>query len=452
MGVFAIADLIEREGFGVKMLNYPLEDYLNHNWSLADYLKTIDFDTCGIDLHWIHNAHGAIEVAKIVKEVNPNARVILGGFSASYYHEQILKYYKNVDGVIKGEGEIPLLNYIQNFKKNQPFDSVPNLSYRNSSNHIKVNPISYVAKNLDDLNFVNVSLLHNAQQYLECSRRLMGISLNLPIGRGCPFNCPYCGGGQRAQIRNSARNKVILRSPEKVVEDIREINDNYKIPSIFFGHGTYPGTFKYWKQIFSLIKEEKIDIAADLEIWRLPFPRDMWEIFSKTFRRKYSSVSISPRTTSERAQYKIRKICDPTFKFPKNQINDLIKNSSLYNRILRIWLTIGFPFQKRVDVLKDYQYAIKCGLKYGTSHSTPVTMMNEPFYIFPGSPAHESPEKFGIKLKYTSFPEVVNSFKHTKTSYYYNVINYDTKSLSSLSIKVANLILLLSTANMFLTT
>jgi hypothetical protein len=67
MGVFAIADLLEREGFGVKIINYPLEAYLNPNWSLKDYLKSIDFKICGIDLHWIHNAHGAIEIAQIVK-------------------------------------------------------------------------------------------------------------------------------------------------------------------------------------------------------------------------------------------------------------------------------------------------------------------------------------------------------------------------------------------------
>jgi len=113
MGVFAIADKLEREGFGVKIVNYPLERYLNPNWSLKDYLRTIDFKICGIDLHWIHNAHGAIKIARIVKEVKPNVRVVLGGFSESYFHTQILKYYRSIDGIIRGEGEIPLLKYIQ---------------------------------------------------------------------------------------------------------------------------------------------------------------------------------------------------------------------------------------------------------------------------------------------------------------------------------------------------
>ncbi len=452
MGVFAIADFLEKEGFGVKIINYPLERYLNHNWSLTDFLKKINYDVCGIDLHWIHNAHGAIKVARIVKDVNPNAKVVLGGFSASYYHSQILKNYKVIDGIIRGEGEIPLLKYVQKINQNQPLDSIPNLSYQDSSRHIKINSLSYTAKTLDDLNFTNVSLLKNAKQYFEQSRKIMGISYNLPIGRGCPFNCPFCGGGQRAQQNLAGRNKVILRSPEKVIEDISHIINKYKVTSIFFGHGTYPASLKYWKRLFGLIQKEKFDISGDLEIWRLPLPKEMWKIFYKTFTHKHSSISISPRTLSTKVHLKIAQICDPTFKFPKNQINDLIKNANLFQRALRIWLTIGFPFQTRLDVIRDFNFAIKCLFKYGKSNFKPITIMSEPYHIFPGSPAHESPETFGINLKYNSFLEVAEAFKKTKISFFYNVINYDKKHFSRTSIINANKLLFLSTAPMFLTT
>jgi len=452
MGVFAIADLLEKEGFGVKVINYPLEQYLNRNWALTDFLKNINFDVCGIDLHWIYNAHGAIEIARIVKEVNPNAKVILGGSSASYYHNQILKYYKAIDGIIRGEGEIPLLKYVQKINQNQPLDSIPNLSYRDSSKHIKVNSLSYTAKTLDDLNFTNVSLLKNAKQYFEYSRKIMGISFNLPIGRGCPFNCPFCAGGQRAQQNLAGRNDVVLRSPEKIIEDISTILDKYKVPSIFFGHGTYPANLKYWKKLFGLIQKEKFDIGGDLEIWRLPFPKEMWKIFYKTFARRYSSISISPRTMSTKVHKKIAKICDPTFKFPESQINDLIKNANLFRMTLRIWLTIGFPFQTLFDVIKDFNFGIKCLLKYGKSNFKPITLMNESYYIFPGSPAHESPETFEIKLKYNSFLEVAEAFKRSKISFFYHVINYDKEHFSGASINIANILLFLSTAPMFLTT
>ncbi len=452
MGVFAIADLLEREGFGVKIINYPLEQYLNPNWSLIDYIRTIDFKICGIDLHWIHNAHGAIEIARIVKEVKPNAKVILGGFSASYFHVQILKYYKSIDGIVRGEGEIPLLKYVQNINQKQSLDSIPNFSYRNSSNHIKTNPLSYTAKTLDNLNFTNMSLLKNAKKYFECSRKIMGISFNLPIGRGCPFNCPFCGGGQRALQRLAGRNEVLLRSPKKVIEDITHIVNTYKVPSIFFGHGTYPANLKYWKTLFGLIQKEKVDIGGDLEIWRLPFPKEMWRIFYKTFPRRFSSVGISPRTMSAKVHQRIAKICDPTFKFPKNQIKDLIRNANLFRRTLRIWLTVGFPFQTRLDVQKDFNFALKCMFKYGKTNSKPITIMNEPYHIFPGSPAYESPEAFEIKLNYNSFSQLKDFFKQAKMSFFYNAINYDTKIFSGATIRNFNKLLFLSAALTLITT
>ncbi|MFX1256959.1 MAG: radical SAM protein, partial [Promethearchaeota archaeon] len=382
---------------------------------------------------------------------NPNVKIILGGLSASYYHDQILKYYKDIDGIIRGEGEIPFLKYIQEINRKKSLDSVPNLSYRDSLNHIKVNPISYIAKNLDELNFTNLSLLKNAKQYFENSRKIIGISGIIPIGRGCPFNCPFCGGGQRAQQKSTGRNSVILRSPEKVIEDINNILNNYKIPSLFFGHGTYPANLKYWERLFRLIQKEKFDICGDLEIWRLPFPKEMWKIFKKTFARRHSSISISPRTISNKVHQKIAKICDPTFSFPENQINDLIKNANLFLTKLRIWLTIGFPFQTFSDVIKDFNFVTKCILKYGKSNSKPITIMNESYYAFPGSPAHEFPEKFGIKLKYNSFLEVAEAFKRAKNSYFYNVINYDKAHFSGTSIRLINKLLLIHAAPLFLT-
>jgi hypothetical protein len=78
--------------------------------------------------------------------------------------------------------------------------------------------------------------------------------------------------------------------------------------------------------------------------------------------------------------------------------------------------------------------------------------MNEPYHIFPGSPAYESPESFGINLKYNSFPQLKELFKHTKMSFFYNAINYDTEIFSRASISYFNKLLFLSTALTMTTT
>jgi hypothetical protein len=177
----------------------------------------------------------------------------------------------------------------------------------------------------------------------------------------------------------------------------------------------------------------------------------MWIRFAKTFNRKHSSISISPRTTSRRVQKRIAEICDPTFSFPLNQIYELIENANLVQRELRIWLSVGFPLQKYQDIVKDFYFTIKSLLKYGPSTVKPITIMNEPYYIFPGSPAYISPEDFGVSLNHNSILEVINSFKQSKISFFYNVINYETKKFPGPMIQNLNKLLFLCAAPMFLT-
>ncbi len=453
MGLTAIADLCEREGISVKIINYPLEQILNPKFSLETFLKNIDFKVCGIALHWSLHSYGAIEIAKIVKRVNPNAKVVLGGFTASYFHEEILKYYTSVDGVIKGEGEVPFVKYCQSVIRGQSVDSVPNLSYRTPSQHIKNNPISYVAKTLDDFNFSNLSLIHNFEKYVDLGVRIMRMQFPLPVARGCPYNCPYCGGGSRSQLIINKRDKVLFRDPEKVLEDIRVIVNDYKAEGIFFGHGTYPGSFKYWKKLFKLIKKEKMDVGGDLEIWRLPFPREMWPLYNRTFTPEKSSIAVCPRSLSPRVQQKIRETCDPTYYFPEHQIQDLIKQSLTHQIILRIWFTVGFPFQTRIDLLKDYYFVLKLAIKYGNSPHFPITVLNDLVTIIPGSPAFESPEKYDVSLTFNSFRQVVEMYKRAKFMFggWNSVINYKNKYLSNIEMRVWNRIFNMTELPMFIT-
>ncbi|MHA1278574.1 MAG: B12-binding domain-containing radical SAM protein [Candidatus Helarchaeota archaeon] len=453
MGLLAIADMCEREGISAKIINYGMEQFFDPEFSLGDLLKHIDFKVCGIDCHWILHSHGAIEMAKIVKKVNPNAKVVLGGYTATYFHDEIIKYYELIDGVIRGEGEVPFVQYAKAITRNQSLDLVPNLTYRDSSQHVKVNPITYVAPTLDNLNFTNIPLIHNGKKYVEENRDIMKIPFNLCIGRGCFFTCPYCGGGRKAQKILSKRNKVVLRSPEKVIDDLQDIFDHYKAVSVFFGHGTYPANFKYWKKLFQLIRREQIDMGADLEIWRPPFPKEMWYEFYRTFDRNYSSISLCPRTTSMRIQQKIRDICDPTFHFSLSQIYDTIKNANRFRTELRLWFTIGFPFQKFSDLLRDYIFTMKLNLKYAKSPRTPITVLNDLVTISLASPAYENPDRFGITLHYNTFRQIAETMKRTKFSLggWNNIINYNTAHFSSATIRLWNFAFLMSVVPLFFT-
>jgi radical SAM superfamily enzyme YgiQ (UPF0313 family) len=453
MGLLAIADQCEREGISVKIINYPLEQILDAQFSLEEFLKSIHFKVCGIALHWVLHSHGAIEIARTVKRVNPNAKVVLGGFSATYFHKQILKYFKEVDAVIRGEGEVPFVEYYQRVAREQTLESVQNLSYRTNANHIKHNPQTYIAKSLDDFCFTNLSLIHNFDKYITKGVKVMRMQFPIPIARGCPFNCPYCGGGGRAQVLINKRRKVLLRSPEKVVEDIRTLSEVYNIKGVFFGHGTYSGTLKYWKTLFKQIQTENLDMGADLEIWRLPFPKEMWSEYRRTFIPEKSSISVCPRSLSPNVQRKIREVCDPTYSFPESQIQNLIEQAIQHQIVLRIWFTIGFPFQTRKDLLKDYLFTLKLAMKYGTSKHYPITVLNDMVTIIPGSPAFENPKSHDVSLTFKDFRQVVDMYRRSRFMLggWNTVINYQNKYLSNIEMRFWNRLFNVTELSMLLT-
>ena len=89
-----------------------------------------------------------LEVAKLVKRYHPEAKVLMGGFSSTYYHEELL-HYPQVDLILKGDStEVPLQQLMEALKNGTPLEKVENLSWKDEkgAHH---NPITYVPDTLD---------------------------------------------------------------------------------------------------------------------------------------------------------------------------------------------------------------------------------------------------------------------------------------------------------------
>jgi len=242
-----------------------MEIYFNKNFRLSKYLRSIDVRICAIELHWILNAYGSIQSAEIVKKVNPNIKTIVGGISATHYHEDVIKYH-SIDAVIRGEGEVPLLHLVNHYLKGKsPMKDIPNLTYKKNG-AIYQNPIEYIAEDLSFLNFVNFKLLENWKKYVKVDP-----SISIMMGRSCPYNCVYCGGGKHAYNELCKRDNVILRDPKQIVDDIIYLKQLYpELKIVDLTHGYYPSNHQYWIRILQLIKKEDVDIGAIFEVWSLP--------------------------------------------------------------------------------------------------------------------------------------------------------------------------------------
>ncbi|MEM2677978.1 MAG: cobalamin-dependent protein, partial [Thermofilaceae archaeon] len=109
MGLFTIADYLARNGVEVRLVNLALERILYPHADVRQLLKGYDADIAAVSLHWFVHTHGAIETARIVRAMLPNTKVVLGGFTSSFFAREILERYSFIDAVVVGEGEETLL-------------------------------------------------------------------------------------------------------------------------------------------------------------------------------------------------------------------------------------------------------------------------------------------------------------------------------------------------------
>ncbi len=138
---------------------------------------------------------GVQEAITIIKTVFPEAPVILGGIYATLCQEHATRF-SGADLVIAGPGETQLFAAIEK-------------------------RIGWSAAPETDLDSLDVFPFSAA----DLQRKIPFVALM--TSTGCPFSCAYCASG----YLNSKRR---LRSPERIIEEIRFWNSRYGVRDIVF--------------------------------------------------------------------------------------------------------------------------------------------------------------------------------------------------------------------------
>ena len=93
IGFLTISDYLTRHGLSVRIINLALKMLQSAAFDPEPYVKRLDAAAFGIDLHWLPHVDGSLSLAELVKKHHPDTPVILGGLSATYYHEEIMRDY-----------------------------------------------------------------------------------------------------------------------------------------------------------------------------------------------------------------------------------------------------------------------------------------------------------------------------------------------------------------------
>lgn len=428
IGYMTIMGYLEAYGYSVRIINVALRMLKSRRFNVEKLIESLNPLAFGIDLHWLPQAHGSLEVARIVKNYHPSTPTIFGGLSASYYHEELMKY-PQVDYVIRGDStEEPLRLLLEKIRLSQSPDDVPNLTWRDDSNGVKANDLSYSPTHLDHLPFDYGTIIKSVLKYRDLIGHLpydgwLGdpVLVVLPV-RGCAHNCLTCGGGAKSFRTICHRNSPAYRSPLFVTKDISKAAAHVKgsVAIAIVGDMRQAGE-DYAREVLTRLRKQKLKTHILFEFF-YPASKELLELIASAVPNFY--IEISPESHDE----EIRRA------FGRHYSNDALERSiadalDLGSKRVDVFFMIGLPRQTVQSVKETIAYCESLLKKFAERSENrihPYISAMSPF-LDPGSIVFEDPEKHGYRLFYKTLEEHRQALLQPSWKY---MLNYETEWMS----------------------
>ncbi|HQE93157.1 MAG TPA: TIGR04190 family B12-binding domain/radical SAM domain protein [Anaerolineae bacterium] len=380
---------LQQKGFRVRMANLAARMVRSAHFKPEKLLESIEARAFGIDLHWLPHAHGALEVARLAKAYHPHAPVICGGYSATYFHAELVRY-PWVDYVLRGDStEEPLERLMEHILAGTTPVDVPNLTWKDPQGTIHVNPLTYVPENLDDL----ILDYHPLVKSVVRDRDLLNYApfshwLEYPIMaaltvKGCTQNCTICGGSAFAGRHLSGRQRPAYRSPEKLAEDVRRMGMLSRAPVFILGDLRQPG-MDYARRFFKAVQGFRGAVIVE---FFYPVERAYMEELAAALPNFL--VEFSPDSHDPVVRRALGK------EYTNRGIEDTIAAClEVGAQRFDLFFMMGLPQQTPESALQTVDYCRELLTRFDAGRLIPFISPLAPF-LDPGSRAYEQADDFG---------------------------------------------------------
>ncbi len=226
LGLAYIAAVLKEDGHEVELLDLCFEQdgagaalaaAKNHRADLVGIsIRNVDNLTYPKSIFYLPQIKAVVDALRS----EPGLQFVLGGSGFSLFPAETLGYM-DLDYGIVGEGEDAMRNLVKCLgdKDNRRLSNIPNLIYASGDDYIQ-------NKRIFSNSFLRV---RPARDLISCDRYFKeGGMVNLQTKRGCPFGCTYC---TYPQLEGE---KIRLREPREIVDELEFIIDEYGIDYVFF--------------------------------------------------------------------------------------------------------------------------------------------------------------------------------------------------------------------------
>ncbi len=263
-GIQCLSAFLKREGYQTALVNDP--NLFDNPWVQHPILSKIFEDPESIlsqiakhkpdliglsvvtdDLGW------ALKWAERIKK-RFSIPIVFGNVHATFHPEDCLRY-NCVDFIIRGEGEMTLLELVKALDGKMQLSEVLGLGYKEQG-EVKVNAMRPLIEDLDTLPFPDKDLYYDQMPYLNHGYTTM-------TGRGCPYKCTFCDNNTSSKLYRTTIAKpqkwARRHSPQYVVNEILWAKKKYDIKHVRFNDEDFSYD-KNWLREFCPLYKEKVGI------------------------------------------------------------------------------------------------------------------------------------------------------------------------------------------------
>jgi len=353
LGLPMLGTILRDKGYQVKLF---CQDLAPVNWE----------ETLSADLVMISTITStAPEAYHIARQIKEKARVlgrdipvVMGGAHVTFMADEALD--NHADFVARGEGEatiLELLSWLQNGNDAAAISKIPGLSYKIGS-RVYHNERRSFLRDQDSLPTPELSLIQGWEN--------PGV---FPVlaSRGCPFDCTFCS------VTKMFGHRYRVRSPEKVLEDIRYYHRLYPKAWMFFYDDNFAADKKRTKKLLRLMIENdlafpwtaqsRLDVTKDPELMQLMHDAGCRVLY-------IGFESVNPKTLLE---YKKRQTVE--------EMGEAIKILHQYKIKTHGMFVLGAEQDDRETVMQTVRSAIKW--KIDTAQMVILTPL-------PGTPLYDN--------------------------------------------------------------
>lgn len=213
LGLSYLAAVLRKNGYNVEIIDGWLAD-LKDEEVLKKIMDKKDTSIVGISCYMSNNDK-SIELAKKIRSINPNIKLMCGGFGPSFNPQKFVK-----DGIFDiamiGEGEESIIEVCDYFigKNTKRLNEIKGIAYENNGEIVKT-PKRELIKNLDDIPFPARDTMKMAKDRKS--------TVNILTARGCMGNCLFCS--VNAFNKLSIGNKWRGRGVDSIVDELEQLQN-----------------------------------------------------------------------------------------------------------------------------------------------------------------------------------------------------------------------------------